>query len=892
MLALKGGWQGLVRWMLLGCLSFAMAVAIPAGLPLLPGVTSALTVVTVAAAETPQALLRQGMAHYEADQFQAALQQWQQAHQGFTAQSDRWGQALALSYQSLAHQQLGELGQAEHRLTESLHTIEPVEAGAGTPEQMAIYAKVLNTQGKLHWLEGNVEAALAVWQRSEQAYHQAGDTAGVAIAQINQARVLQHLGFNSQAQTVLQQVYQTLQQQPDMALKATGLRHLSGVLRQIGELDTARSLLQNSLSLTPHPDSTGLIFLELGNTEWAIANRLMAIGQQAEAQPHLQAALTAYQQAIDTDNVLSARLNLLRFWIDQGEWTAAIQAVPTVQQAIDPLPPSRTTVYANIHLAESVLKLIQLIPAHEATASAALPSDALHPLAVAERLSAAFKHAQTLADKQAESYALGQLGRVYEQTQQWAEAQSLTEQALFTLETIQAPELQYRWEWQLGRLRQKQHDQPGAIRAYEAAVNSLQRVRNDLLNVNAEVQFSFRDDVEPVYRQYIELLLTSSQAADPQPPQLEQAIQTVDQLQLAEIENYLGCALTQVQRVDQVQDPQAAILYPIVLSDRVAMVAQLPGAATPLTYHETLVPQATLDATLLALQTNLAAPQRTPEVLADAQKVYDWVLRPIEAELSQASVQTLIFVLDGTMRNIPMSVLHDGNQYLIEKGYAVAIAPRLQMFAPRATRPALKVKMGGIGIPQVINETQFPPIAKLREELEGIAQYVDVSEPLMDESFTTDNIRQQLQRGDFSAIHWKTHGVFSSDPQETYIVAYNEQIVAQDLNNLIQIGSRNGARPLELVVLSACETAQGDDRAVLGLAGLATRTGTRSVLSTLWIAQDTPNTDFMIRFYENLSQSDRSIAESVRQAQLALMNEYGYTTPYIWANYVLVGNWL
>ena len=304
------------------------------------------------------------------------------------------------------------------------------------------------------------------------------------------------------------------------------------------------------------------------------------------------------------------------------------------------------------------------------------------------------------------------------------------------------------------------------------------------------------------------------------------------------------------------------------------------------------VPQATFEATLSALQTHLATPGRTPEVLEKAQKVYDWVLRPLEADLTQASVQTLVFVLDGTLRNIPMSVLHDGDQYLIEKGYAVAIAPRLQMFSANATRPPLKVKIGGVGISQVIDDTQFPPIAKLSEELNGIAQHVAVSDPLLDESFTTDNIRQQLQTSDFSAIHWKTHGVFSSNPQETYIVAYNEKIVAQALNNLIQLSSQGGAQPLELLVLSACETAQGDNRAVLGLAGLAARTGTRSVLSTLWIAQDTPNTDFMIRFYENLSQPNMTIAESVRQAQLALMREDGYTTPYIWSNYVLVGNWL
>ena len=872
----------MIRWLLVGLMSLLMTVAIPAGLSRLSGVTGSLV-----AAETAPASLQQGMTHYEAKQFQAALQQWQQANLEFERQGNRQQQALTLSYLSLAYQQLGELEQAEDLLQESLQLLEPGTTQADLPEQTATYAKVLNAQGKLHWLQGDLETALSVWQTSEQAYRQAGDITGVSITQMNQARVLQYLGLNSQAQAVLEQAYQHLQQQPDVELKVAGLRHLSGVLRQIGELETAQTLLQDGLLLATQPNSTSLLLLELGNTQWAMANRLLAIGRQPEAQQYFQTAQADYQQAIDINKVLSARLNLLRLLIDRGQWTSALQTLPTVQQAVAQLPPSRSAVYAQIHLAESLLKLMS---AKDESFTHSASSAKLQPLAVAKRLSLAFEQAQTLEDRRAESYVLGQLGHVYEQTHQWSEAQTLTQQALLKLEGIQAPELQYRWEWQLGRLKHNRQDQPGAIQAYEAAVNSLQQVRDDLLNVDTEVQFSFRDDVEPVYRQYIGLLLSKPEAERFQ-ESLQQAIQTVDQLQLAEIENYLGCTLGQVTLVDQVQDSGTAILYPIVLSDRVAMIAQLPGTSETLIYRESLVPQSTFEATITALQNNLATPGRTPEVLANAQKVYDWVLRPLETDLQQASIQTLVFVLDGALRNVPMSVLHDGEQYLIEKGYATAIAPRLEIFSPAVSHTSLTVKVGGVGIPQTINETQFPPIAKLEEELKGIAQHVAVSEPLINESFTAENIRQQLQTGEFNAIHWKTHGIFSSDPQETYVVAYNEQIESQAFNDLILVGSQNGATPLQLVVLSACETAQGDNRAVLGLAGLAARTGTRSVLSTLWVAQDTPNTEFMIRFYDSLSQPGISIAESVRQAQLALIHEFGYTTPHIWSNYTLVGNW-
>ncbi|MEO0987030.1 MAG: CHAT domain-containing protein [Cyanobacteria bacterium J06639_14] len=878
----------------------------PAALHSWSGITNPSATV---AAEPPQTFLREGLVYYEAEQFQAAIEQWQQAIQGFATQGDRPAQALTLGYLSLAYQQLGDLTQAAQSLEQSLALLESGDVTLEAPAQAAIYAKVLNAQGKLHWLQGEVEAALAVWQTAEQTYRAAEDTAGAAIAQINQAQALQHLGLQSQAQTLLQQVYQHLLLLPDTELKVAGLRHLSSVLRQTGDLEMAQSLLQESLSLDVQPASQSLVLLELGNTEWAIAKRLIAIGQESEAQERLQAAQQAYQRAIALDAVLPAQLNLIRLFVETGNESAAIAAVPDAQRAIDAMRISRMTAYANIHLAASLLQLRESgqtvtsdTPFHHLSWSLAssVPSiplaltneSILAPGAIAERLAMAYQQAQTLQDKRAEAYALGQLGYLYEQTQQWTAAQSLTQQALLALETIEAPELQYLWEWQLGRLKQQQADQPGAVQAYEAAVNSLQKVRDDLLSVNADIQFSFRDRVEPVYRQYIELLLAAAPATPPSSQRLEQAIQTVDRLQLAELENYLGCTLSQVKLVDRVEAPDTAILYPIVLSDRVVIITQLPGTSAVLSYHETQVPQATLAATLTSLQTNLAIPGRTPEVIEAAQKVYNWLLRPVEAELAQASVQTLVFVLDGTLRNIPLSVLHDGNQYLIEKGYAVAIAPRLQLFTPGMTRSNLRAMIGGVGIPQELQGIRFSPIAKLQEELAGISQYVDSGPPLIDESFTLANIRQQLQTGEFSAIHWKTHGVFSSDPEGTYVLAFGERISVQDLNDLILLGSRSGIQPLELLVLSACETAQGDERAVLGLAGLAARTGTRSVLSTLWVAQDTPNTEFMIRFYEALSQPETSLAESVRQAQLALINEYGYTTPHIWSNYLLIGNWL
>ncbi|PSB46464.1 hypothetical protein C7B67_20250 [filamentous cyanobacterium Phorm 6] len=139
-------------------------------------------------------------------------------------------------------------------------------------------------------------------------------------------------------------------------------------------------------------------------------------------------------------------------------------------------------------------------------------------------------------------------------------------------------------------------------------------------------------------------------------------------------------------------------------------------------------------------------------------------------------------------------------------------------------------------------------------------------------------------------MHLKTHGEFSSDPDKTYIVAYKQLLKGQDIANLIASETAERANNIELLVLSACQTAAGDNRAVLGLAGIAIRAGARSTLSTLWEAQDAPNTELMLKFYDELSKPGMTRAKALHLAQQSLFEKY--PAPNIWGTYILVGNWL
>ena len=151
-------------------------------------------------------------------------------------------------------------------------------------------------------------------------------------------------------------------------------------------------------------------------------------------------------------------------------------------------------------------------------------------------------------------------------------------------------------------------------------------------------------------------------------------------------------------------------------------------------------------------------------------------------------------------------------------------------------------------------------------------------------------MKQDLQTYPFSVIHFATHGEFSSDPDQTFLLAWDSQITSTELQSMLQ--SRPHLHPIDLLVLSACKTADGDRRATLGLAGLAVQAGAESTLASLWVINDEAASTFMAAFYQALTDQTKttSRAKALQTAQLALLDA-GYV-PYYWAPFVLVGNWL
>ena len=163
---------------------------------------------------------------------------------------------------------------------------------------------------------------------------------------------------------------------------------------------------------------------------------------------------------------------------------------------------------------------------------------------------------------------------------------------------------------------------------------------------------------------------------------------------------------------------------------------------------------------------------------------------------------------------------------------------------------------------------------------------------LLDGNFTRDRIENEIQRKDFPIVHLATHGQFSSQADKTFLITWDKKINVKNLDQVLKERDKITQNPIELLILSACQTAVGDKRAALGLAGVAVRSGARSTLATLWSIQDQSTADFMNEFYQAINQPNVSKAQALRQAQLSLLHSSQYQHPYYWAPFVLVGNWL
>jgi len=276
----------------------------------------------------------------------------------------------------------------------------------------------------------------------------------------------------------------------------------------------------------------------------------------------------------------------------------------------------------------------------------------------------------------------------------------------------------------------------------------------------------------------------------------------------------------------------------------------------------------------------------TRRALSHATRLYDWLIRPLEPTLAAVPVQTLVFVPDGVLRTIPMAALHDGTQFLIRK-YALATTPGLTLTDPRPL-PRGHGQMLAVGVANAVQG--FPALPYVAQELRAV-HHLYGGRLLLNEDFKRTRLEQALRQEPFNMVHIASHGQFASDVAQSFILTFDDRLTMQQLDQFLG-GVRGRTTPLELLALSACETALGDDRAALGLAGIAIKAGARSALATLWRVQDEAAALLVTEFYRHLQDPTVSRAMALQRAQLALLDHPRYQDPFFWSPFLLLNNWL
>jgi CHAT domain-containing protein len=608
----------------------------------------------------------------------------------------------------------------------------------------------------------------------------------------------------------------------------------------------------------------------------------------------------------------------------QENVTQSVQTLETARRLVSRLPESYDKGFHLLGLGQLALRLHKQIPKIPAKpkipANSPLPNGGtaqrsrfsntgMQQLITAyQLLNEALQLAKRQQDNYLMAYAKGLLGEVYERKQRYREALQLTRQAIFFAQDD--PSLLYLWEWQLGRILQAQsatvcvpatksdcaeQHLAAAKKAYQQASQHLRAIQTELFVGQRNSQEVFYERIRPVYFGLADILLQQAAAAtspELKAELLEKAISSVEMLKESELQEYFqnDCISNQSeeQKLDQILDKKTAILYPILLPNRTELLLRRPDGI-----YQEVVPVGAdmLGRTVHQFRANLQTRHKNKFII-QARKLYDWLIAPLSAVLTAQDIDTLVIVPDGPLRTVPLAALFNKRQkrFLIED-FAIATTPGFNLTDPRPlSRQNISVLLNGLSV-KVAHAKKFNALTNVTEEIQNIKPLFDNSKVLLNSQFTLEGVGEALQKRPYSIVHVASHGQFQRDPKDTFLLAYDDKLTMDILEDYMKFNELNYS--VELLTLSACQTAVGDERAALGLAGVAIKAGAKSALASLWFVVDEATSKLMSEFYQQLvNNPDFSKAQALQAAQKKLIAQKKFRHPAYWSPFLLIGNWL
>ncbi len=441
----------------------------------------------------------------------------------------------------------------------------------------------------------------------------------------------------------------------------------------------------------------------------------------------------------------------------------------------------------------------------------------------------------------------------------------------------------FRWQWRLGVARAAAGDGERALRDLRAAVATLDatKLRRAMGRFSAG---SLARDYRGAYLDLADRLLATARPDDP--ATLREARDVLERSRASEVEDYFRdpCLTSSARRPLDVAslEGSVAIVYPVSFADRTEILVE----------HRTGIERFTAPVGAKAMAREVhrlrAAVERPfdERYLAPARRLHGWLLAPIAAHLDRLSIGTLVWVPDGALRGLPFAALHDGERHLVER-YSLGVTPVAGLVDARpAGRGAMRAVLTGL----TQSREGFDALPAVAGELETLAALLKAP-VLRDSAFTVGALRAALERAPAGVIHVASHGQFAPEATQSFLLAWDGRFTMPQLREALA-AAKLREEPVELLTLSACQTAAGDERAALGLAGVALSAGARSALATLWSVNDESTAALVTDFYARLVRDGATKAEALRGAQVALIRDERFSHPAFWGPFLLIGNWL
>jgi CHAT domain-containing protein len=543
------------------------------------------------------------------------------------------------------------------------------------------------------------------------------------------------------------------------------------------------------------------------------------------------------------------------------------------------------------------------------------------------------------------SLANGELGSLYESQNSISKALIMTQRAILDAQYINSDNLLLKWQWQLGRLLHVQGDTSRAIAAYRRTIYHLNIVRKDIPITYKDGRSSFKETLSPIYYGLADLLLKQVDTQTDERKRealLSEARDTIEKIKLSEMQDYFQdkCMKKEVKKIESLSK-YTAVLYPIIFKDRLELLVAI---GSKLYRRKAVVSQKDLQKSTHALVKSLR-PQYDGTLTTfnkkEARNLYGWIIKPLSKLLKKSKIDTLVFIPDGVLRLFPIASLWDGKNFLVQN-YAIATAPGLTLLDPKPLKKYnMQTLLAGMSKPgPVVNELSdnmryslaSSPLAQnrglrslpihvralkiskakikklksdkqinqevkerlalpgVKEEITKLSNILD-GQIMFNDAFLLKQFSSSVIKEPYQIIHIASHGFFGGTSNQSFIMTYDHKLDMNHLSSILK-AKQFSKYPIELLTLSACQTAEGDDRSPLGLSGVALRSGVRSVLGSLWPVSDEAATLMLPLFYKNLMKPNTTKAKALQAAQIKLIQTKKLNHPFYWSPFILIGNWL